>query len=155
VEEYLNIIEKLRNNIPDLGLTTDIIVGFPGEDDKDFEQTIQAVKEAKFHRIHIFPFSFRPYTYAYNHYRNIKIDHQRVKEYEKILASLSLQQSKEFINSRINKCYEVLTEENGYGYTHNFIRVKTNIIGTPKYHKLVIKGIEEEKGNFAVAKAEA
>ncbi|MFN3478380.1 MAG: MiaB/RimO family radical SAM methylthiotransferase [bacterium] len=154
-EEYLNIIEKLRNNILDLGLTTDIIVGFPGEDDKDFEQTVQAVKEAKFHRIHIFPFSFRPYTYAYNHYRNIKIDHQRVKEYEKILASLSLRQSKEFINSRINKCYDILTEENGYGYTHNFIRVKTNITGTPKYHKLLIKGIEEEKGNFAVAKAEA
>lgn len=153
IEKYLSMVEKLRSSIPDLGLTTDIMVGFPGEDDKDFEQTVQAVKKAQFHRIHIFPFSFRPYTYAYNHYRNVKIDYQKVKEYEKILSSLSLQQSKEFINSRINKYYDVLVEENGYGYTHNFIRVKTNIIGTPKYYKLLIKGVEEEKGNFAVAKA--
>lgn len=151
IEQYLSTIEKLYQNIPDLGITTDIIVGFPTETEKDFEQTIEAVKIAKFHRIHIFPFSFRPYTYAYQKMRHIKIDHQQTKHFEKILKNISLQQSKEFINQRINNEYEILVEENGYGYTHNFIRVKTNYKGIPCFKKVKIKGILEEKDNFVVA----
>ncbi|MCS6955704.1 MAG: MiaB/RimO family radical SAM methylthiotransferase [Candidatus Calescibacterium sp.] len=151
IEQYMNIAEYLYKNIPDLGITTDIIVGFPTETEKDFEETVKAVKQTQFHRIHIFPFSFRPYTYAYQRMRHIKIDYDQIKEYERILMNISLEQSKEFIKSRIGKYYEVLLEENGYGYTHNFIRVKTQYQGTPKYLKLKLTGIEEEKGNFAVA----
>ncbi|MCS7165530.1 MAG: tRNA (N(6)-L-threonylcarbamoyladenosine(37)-C(2))-methylthiotransferase MtaB [Candidatus Calescibacterium sp.] len=151
IEQYIEITNYLYKNIPDLGITTDIIVGFPTETDQDFEETLEAIKKVNFHRIHIFPFSFRPYTYAYQTMRHIKIDHQKVKEYEKILTKLSLEQSKKFIKDRIGKYYNVLVEENGYGYTHNFIRVKTNYSGNPKYMNLKITGIEEEKGNFAVA----
>jgi len=152
IEYYLEVVQKLNESIPDLGLTTDIIVGFPSETEKDFEETLDAVKKANFHRIHIFPFSFRPYTYAYKYYRNIPINHKQIKEFEKILLSLSLEQSKKFINQRINKTYDILIEENGYGYTHNFIRVKTNYQGNMTIKKGIIEGIEEEKSNFAVAK---
>ncbi|MEN3015321.1 MAG: tRNA (N(6)-L-threonylcarbamoyladenosine(37)-C(2))-methylthiotransferase MtaB [bacterium] len=153
IEQYLEIIDKLYKSIPDLGITTDIIVGFPTETEQDFQETLQAVKKANFHRIHIFPFSFRPYTYAYQKMRHIKIDYQQVKEYEKILHQISLQQSKAFINHRINNEYEVLLEGNGYGYTHNFIRVKTPYKNVQSFKKVRITGIEEEKGNFAVALA--
>ncbi len=152
-EQYLYMINELYKNIPDIGITTDIIVGFPSETEEDFNQTLEVVKQAQFHRIHIFPFSFRPYTYAYQKMQNLKIDHLTIKEREKILTNLSLQQSKNFINQRIGKYYHVLIEENGYGYTDNFIRVKTNLQGIA-YRKIKITGIQEEKGNFAVASTE-
>lgn len=152
IEQYLDIIDKLYKTIPDLGISTDIIVGFPTETEEDFNLTLEAAKKAKFHRIHIFPFSFRPYTLAYQKMRHIKIDHEKVKEFEKKLMILSLEQSKNFITERQGKEYDILVEEGGYGYTHNFIRIKTNVDKVNCFVKVKIDGIEEEKGNFAVAK---
>ena len=63
-DRYLGILEKVRSAIPDAAITTDIIVGFPGESDEDFAQTIDLVKEAKFSAAYTFQYSKRPGTPA-------------------------------------------------------------------------------------------
>jgi tRNA-2-methylthio-N6-dimethylallyladenosine synthase len=63
-DRYLGIIEKVRSAIPDAAITTDIIVGFPGESDEDFAQTIDLVKTVKFSAAYTFQYSKRPGTPA-------------------------------------------------------------------------------------------
>jgi threonylcarbamoyladenosine tRNA methylthiotransferase MtaB len=151
VEKYLKTISKIKQ-IPDVGITTDIIVGFPGEQDHHFNETLQVVDYVKFHRIHIFPFSFRPYTYAYNKLRYVKLDLDKIKEREKILTQKSLDNSYNFIKSNLNKVFKVLVEPNSLAYTHNFIRVKTDInTDIPILKNIIIKGIYEQKTNFYIA----
>lgn len=65
-ETYLSIIEKLRKVKPDISITTDIIVGFPTETDKDFEDTLNLVKQVKYDSAFSFKYSKRPYTKAAN-----------------------------------------------------------------------------------------
>jgi len=63
-ERYLGIIERVRAAIPDAAITTDIIVGFPGETEEDFEQTLHVVREARFAQAFTFQYSKRPGTPA-------------------------------------------------------------------------------------------
>ena len=63
-ERYLGIVEKVRAAMPDAAITTDIIVGFPGESDEDFEQTLDVVREARFAQAFTFQYSKRPGTPA-------------------------------------------------------------------------------------------
>ena len=63
-ERYLGIIDKVRKAIPDAAITTDIIVGFPGETEADFEQTLHVVREARFAQAFTFQYSKRPGTPA-------------------------------------------------------------------------------------------
>ncbi len=63
-EDYLSMVKVLRDFDPCYGITTDIIVGFPGETDEDFSQSLSLVKEAEFLRVHGFPYSQRPLTAA-------------------------------------------------------------------------------------------
>jgi threonylcarbamoyladenosine tRNA methylthiotransferase MtaB len=64
MKDYEEIIEVLRSEDPDFIITTDIIVGFPGETDEDFEETIKAAKRINFAHIHVFKYSKRPGTPA-------------------------------------------------------------------------------------------
>ncbi len=152
VEKYIQTINKIKQ-IPNVGITTDIIVGFPNEQDHHFNETLQVVDYVKYHRIHVFPFSFRPYTYAYNKLRHIKLDIDKIKEREKILTQKSLNNSYEFIKTNLNKIFKILIEPNSLGYTHNFIRVKTDIkTDIPILKDIKIEGIYEQKTNFYIAK---
>ena len=63
-ERYLGIIDKVRAAMPDAAITTDIIVGFPGETEDDFEQTLDVVREARFAGAFTFQYSKRPGTPA-------------------------------------------------------------------------------------------
>lgn len=84
-ERYLGIIQKVRDAIPEAAITTDIIVGFPGETEEDFEQTLHAVREARFSSAFTFQYSKRPGTPA------ATMDGQLPKEvvqerYERLIA---------------------------------------------------------------------
>jgi tRNA-2-methylthio-N6-dimethylallyladenosine synthase len=63
-EEYLDLVARLRATIPDLALSTDMIVGFPGETDEDFEQTLSLTAAARYHSMFSFKYSPRPNTLA-------------------------------------------------------------------------------------------
>ncbi len=63
-DEYLELIARLRSAVPRLALSTDVIVGFPGETDEDFEQTMALVRDVRFHAMYSFKYSPRPNTLA-------------------------------------------------------------------------------------------
>ena len=69
-EDYLKLVQKLRNKIPDLDLGTDIIVGFPGETDKDFEETVDLAKEMDWKIAFVAQYSPRPGTAAWRAYED-------------------------------------------------------------------------------------
>ncbi len=108
-ERYLGIIERVRAAIPDAAITTDIIVGFPGETDEDFEQTLYVVREARFAGAFTFQYSRRPDTPA------AAMDGQVPKEvvqerYERLVA-LQEQISLEENQRQVGKVVELLVAE--------------------------------------------
>jgi len=66
IEEAKNCLQKLQNSIPEIHLETQILVGFPGETDEDFEKSLDLIREVKFDDIAIFPYEDRPGTTAQN-----------------------------------------------------------------------------------------
>ena len=63
-EEYLNLVKKIKSKIPEVEFSTDIIVGFPGETEKDFEDTLDVVSKVKYEQIYMFIYSRRVGTKA-------------------------------------------------------------------------------------------
>ncbi|WP_427339532.1 tRNA (N(6)-L-threonylcarbamoyladenosine(37)-C(2))-methylthiotransferase MtaB [Caloranaerobacter sp. DY30410] len=127
-EEYLSIVKLIRKYMPDVGLTTDIIVGFPGETDEEFEETYNFVKEVGFSRIHVFKYSPREGTPAAK-FKN-QVDGTVKTERSRKLIELGERLNKIFNERFIGKIMDVLFEEEVKGksglmegYTTNYIRV--------------------------------
>lgn len=124
IEYFLDLIEKLRNNIIDLNITTDVIVGFPSEGYSDFLDTIKAVETAKFSKVHIFPYSDRAETASYNMEKKVTetTKKQRVKE----LLEFSNKVSYNVKSSYIGKEVSILLESKGTGFSRNYLKVVLN-----------------------------
>ncbi|MFT8313367.1 MAG: tRNA (N(6)-L-threonylcarbamoyladenosine(37)-C(2))-methylthiotransferase MtaB [Clostridium sp.] len=127
-EEYKNIVTDLRNNIKDVSITTDVIVGFPGETDEEFDTTYNFLKEIKLSKMHIFKYSPREGTKA-SEMKN-QIDGNTKEKRSKALIELNDRLEREFISRFIGTKAEVLYEDvfkennNLYeGYTPNYIKV--------------------------------
>ena len=102
-DRYLGILEKVRDAIPHAAITTDIIVGFPGESDADFEQTIDLVKQANFSAAYTFQYSKRPGTPAATMDHQVPQDviqdrHERLVELQN---SIAWDENKRFIGKEI------------------------------------------------------
>ena len=125
-KHFKEMVDKIRSIRPDISLTTDIIVGFPGETDEDFEETLAFSKEINFSKIHVFPYSDRIGTVAST--MKDKVPGNIKKERVHKLLTLSNELEKKYYNSFIGKEVEVLIEEekNGYfvGFTDNYIPIK-------------------------------
>ena len=121
---FYEVIERLRRYIPDVQITTDIIVGFPGETNELFNKTIEFVKKCRFSFIHIFPYSKREGTPAANMSGQIEktIKKQRVTELETVMKEIRSEILQAFIGSSLPVHLE--TEDNGLidGYTPNYIK---------------------------------
>jgi threonylcarbamoyladenosine tRNA methylthiotransferase MtaB len=118
---------RIRQIRPDCGITTDIIVGFPGESEIEFEETLALVKIVEFTRVHIFSYSRRSRTKA-SLWKDW--DGKTKKERVKRLEEISLKSAKTFVEREvIGKEYRILTEINeegkGIGYTENYLRIST------------------------------
>ena len=124
-EEFERVTEILRKYFKDVNLTTDIIVGFPGETKKEFEKTYEFLERIKFYKMHIFKYSPRAGTIAAK--MTNQIDGNIKEERSQKLIELSNKNEKEYNEKYIGKEVEVLFEEkkNGLwsGYTKNYIKV--------------------------------
>lgn len=127
-EEYERIVNILRENIPDVSITTDVIVGFPGETEEEFNTTYEFLERIKLTKTHVFKYSGRKGTKAYDMPNQINgnIKDERSKK----LIALNNKNEREFIAKYINKELTVLIEqevkdnEGCYeGYTRNYIKV--------------------------------
>ncbi len=102
-DRYLGIIDKVRSAIPNAAITTDIIVGFPGESDADFEQTIDLVKQARFSAAYTFQYSKRPGTPAALMPDQIEQDvmADRYNRLHKIQQDISKQENEKLVGSTV------------------------------------------------------
>lgn len=123
---YKDRIEKIRKMIKDVSITTDLIVGFPNEDEKDMEDTLKFIKEIKFTKIHTFPYSKREGTKAAS--MENQIDETIKRKRVKTVLELSDQLEQDFYQSKLNETEEVIIEQTkdgkSYGYTSNYIKVE-------------------------------
>ena len=123
---YKDRIEKIRKMIKDISITTDLIVGFPNENEKDMEDTLKFIKEIKFTKIHTFPYSKREGTKAAS--MENQIDETIKRKRVKTVLELSDQLEQDFYQSKLNKTEELIIEQTkdgkSYGYTSNYIKVE-------------------------------
>ena len=126
-EEYLKLIKKLRDEFPDATFTTDLMVGFPGETENDFEKSLEIIEKAEFLKVHVFPYSRRPGTLADKYLGQISknVKTERVKKAIEFSEKISKMVLSKFIGKTLDVLFET-KDENGFyeGYTSNYIYVK-------------------------------
>ena len=148
-QDFEKVVELLRVAFPEVVLTTDIIVGFPGETEEEFEITYNYLEKIKFYKMHVFKYSQRKGTRAAT--MSNQIDAKIKEKRSHKLIELSNKNEKEFLQKNVGKKIEVLfeEEENGFfkGHTSNYLIVKTK--GRSLENKILnIEILKEE--NFAL-----
>ena len=121
-EEFYNMFRILKNRIEDFQISTDIIVGFPGETEQDFINTIEFVQKIQFSRIHVFPYSRRSGTAAdqFEHQLTYPVKKTRRDKLLAIENGIRYTIHKNYVG----KTVQILLEGNGTGLTRNYIRVR-------------------------------
>ena len=127
-EYYSALINKIKKHIPQIALTTDVLVGFPEEDEENFQNTLNLIQEILPLKVHIFPYSPRKDTPAFNLQDKVSptIIKQRIFQLKAIAKECALIYRKQFLNQDM----EVLLEDNSRenpclwcGFTSNYIKV--------------------------------
>ena len=146
-EQFKEIADLLRKNFRDAILTTDIIVGFPGESEEEFETTYKFLEEIKFYKMHIFKYSPRKGTKAEK--MENQVDGNKKEERSKKLIELSNKNEKEYNQKYIGQDVEVLFEEekNGVwqGHTKNYILAHYKTSENIENQIIKLKCIKNEK----------
>ncbi|MDP3012622.1 MAG: tRNA (N(6)-L-threonylcarbamoyladenosine(37)-C(2))-methylthiotransferase MtaB [Candidatus Subteraquimicrobiales bacterium] len=125
-KDYLELIENLKNSIPEIAITTDVIVGFPNESRENFLETRNLIEEVGFRKLHVFKYSPRPLTKAFDFKDNVCFAEKKERSDELILLGKSLAQ--DYVRKFMGRKLEVLVEKEGKegyltGLTDNYIRV--------------------------------
>ncbi|MPQ42245.1 tRNA (N(6)-L-threonylcarbamoyladenosine(37)-C(2))-methylthiotransferase MtaB [Clostridium tarantellae] len=130
-KDYEDIVNLLRENIENVSITTDVIVGFPGESEEEFNKTYEFLERIKLTKMHIFKFSPRTGTRAAN--MENQVDGNIKEQRSKKLIELNTDNEEKFSKAYLGKTMEVLFEEEVAkkpgvygGYTSNYIRVEAN-----------------------------
>ena len=123
--EKINEIRKVR---PDISITTDIIVGFPGETEEMFLETLETVKKINFSKVHVFPYSERKGTKASMLSGKVKenVKHERVKKLMELSNELEKNYYNKFKGKKMDVIIEEVTDDYSIGHTSNYLLVKTN-----------------------------
>ena len=156
-KEYEEAVYKIRKNLKDASITTDVIVGFPGETDEEFNLTYEYLKNLKLTKTHIFKFSPRKGTKAAT--MDNQIDGTIKEKRSKALIDLNEKNEGNFSRSLVGRDMDVLVEQEVSkkpgvfeGYTRNYVKVEIvngseEIIG-----KIVPCRIEEANGDYVTGK---
>jgi len=108
-EYYYRKVGEITRIFPDIALTTDVMVGFPGEDEKDFTQTVDMIRKIAFSKIHVFKFSKRKHTPAY--WMGGQVDEEIKSKRSMILRSIGDELRSSYLKSYIGKTLNVICEE--------------------------------------------
>lgn len=147
-EFYRDLVTRIRNMFPNSAITTDIMVGFAGETEQEFLESVNFAKEMGFAKSHIFAYSRRSGTVAYN--LQGQISRQEKSNRSKQMIEVTNQTEKEFLEGQIGNTVSVLfeTNENGFseGYTKNYTRVKVKTETAHSGEILNVKLISAKNG---------
>lgn len=126
--QYKKRIEMISSFFNYVTFTTDIMVGFPGETEKDFEMTVEAVKECKFLKVHLFPFSLHPETTAASLPGKIspQVKKKRLEKLFQITQEVARKVKEEFIGKRCRVLVEERINNFWSGYSEHYIPVLIN-----------------------------
>ena len=137
IKDFKNIINKIRSVRPNINITTDLIVGFPGETDEDFKETLNNLKSIGFSKIHTFPYSIRDNTPAATMVQvSDIIKKERVHEILKLSSELENSYYKNYLNKEVDVLIEEVRKGISIGHTDNYIKV---IIEEELEHNNIVK----------------
>jgi threonylcarbamoyladenosine tRNA methylthiotransferase MtaB len=146
VSRFLEKLERVRDGIPGVAFTTDVIVGFPGETDDEFDQTLDACRRARFMKIHSFPFSPRKGTPAGDFAGQVRPDVR--KHRMRRLAELERDLATAYYGTLVGRELQVLVERPSE-HRAGFVR------GTDRtYTPVELPGGADDVGKFVTARGE-
>ena len=156
-DEYRQICRKLRESFADCTLTTDVMVGFAGESEEDFRESLDFVKEIAFEKVHVFPYSVRKGTKAEK--LEGHLDKKIKEERSRIMTQAAEEIRLDYFRKQNGKKYAVLFEtkgKDGYycGYTANYIPVKAKFSGEMCHRTadVIIRDVTDD--DFCIGEAE-
>ncbi len=151
-EEYKNAVKLIREYYPDAAITTDVIVGFPGETEEEFDETLKYLEELKLYETHIFKYSPREGTKAAKLQDNVS--QQEKSRRSAILIDLSNQNKKDYNAGVVGKDIDVLFETNDddfyYGHTKNYIKAAVPNTGENLSNQIIKIRVREAKDDMVI-----
>lgn len=126
-EEYISVVDKIKDIFPSATFTTDLMVGFPGESEADFRDSLELIEKVGFLKVHVFPYSVRPGTLAAGFGEQISktVKTERVHEVIKKSSEACRKVLESFVGKTCEVLYETLDKDGLYeGYTKEYIPVK-------------------------------
>ncbi|MBQ7276382.1 MAG: tRNA (N(6)-L-threonylcarbamoyladenosine(37)-C(2))-methylthiotransferase MtaB [Bacilli bacterium] len=138
IKGYLDKVNLIRLYFPDINITSDILTGFSGESNEDFEESLKLIDSINFGEIHVFPYSRRPRTVAWEFKNQVN---DIVKKYRvKMLLDLNNKKALEYRQRFEGKVLEVIVErcKNGYCYGHSSNYIEIKFKGDKKSNDLVM-----------------
>jgi len=144
VEKFLNVVEMARNLMPDISITSDILLGFPEETDSDFNETLKIVEKVRFSELYIFKYSPRPGTKAYLLKDNVSKEEKEHRH--RTLLETQKKISNEIMQSFSGKTCEVFIERKSIKKQNHFIG--KNIQDFP----VILEGTEDIIGKIVRTK---
>ena len=150
-EQYRHVADRLREVFPNCSITTDIIVGFPGETDGEFAESIDFAREIGFAKIHVFPYSARKGTIA----AEMEQLHPSIRsERVEIMTEVAKELEQEFFETQLGTTHTLLVEkpqsaEYSHGFTESYIPVRVYGVELPR-HTLADVRITERRDGYCV-----
>jgi len=144
VDQFRHIIKELRSKLSNIAIATDIIIGHPGEDEEDFEDTLRIIKELEFDRIHVAQYTIRPNTYSASLKQvNSKIKKKRMKRFLELMENIGLKKHSKYLG-KVVKAFVTERGRNTYiarliNYTPVVINSNKEIVGkwiNARIHKI-------------------
>lgn len=155
VQSFLRLTEKIQSSYPEFNLTTDLIVGFPGETENDFQQSISLIEKIGFSHVHTFKYSIRNGTRAA--IMPDQIPEKTKSQRSRIIQNLSSKNKHNYYNSLVGTEQIVLVEKNnngtasGYGEYYAPVRFKTRKTNTNQFVSVKITGLENRRNPILTA----
>lgn len=148
--EYEDLCSKLRQAFTDTTITTDVMVGFPGEIQSDFDISLDFVKKIGFEKVHVFPYSRRPGTPAAK--MPDQVENTEKQRRAEIMIDETEKIRQAFLKKQVGKILEIIPEENHsgmlQGYTANYTPVRAK--GTAEFGEIIKVKITHTEGDFCI-----